>query len=415
MNDVSAQALLELPRLPLPLRVLNSAARALRRRGLEPVSLSPAALLAAARRAAGADDFGQRDFERGLEVLVESAERDANLTLVGRLGLRGVIVNALATRLLRERLRTTRPELFRTELAAPLIVIGLPRSGTTLLHRLLALAPGARALAHWEVRRPLPGPGRDRRAAEVQRALTVVRRLAPELELKHSSLAGDPEECMFLLDSTLVSASFWVTAPVYSYLDWYLEQDQAGPYRVYREHLQVFQAAEPRCRLTLKAPIHMANVEPLLAAIPNAKIVQLHRDPVAVLGSVNSLFYTLHRVVTERVDLPRLGKANLELIGRGMERHIEARGRLPSDAIVDVYYDDLIREPLETVRSIYDRLGFVLAPEFELRLRRFIEQNPQHKHGRHRYRVDAFALSDAEIRARLAGYLERFPRVAQRS
>ena len=133
----------------------------------------------------------------------------------------------------------------------------------------------------------------------------------------------------------------------------------------------------------------------------------------AVLGSVNSLFHTLHRVVTERVDLARLGRANLSLIARGMDRHLEARRRLADDAIVDVYYEDLVRDPLRTVRAIYDRLGLSFTPDFELRLREFIAGNPQHKHGRHRYRAADFGLSDSEIRARLSAYLERFPKVVQ--
>jgi len=151
----------------------------------------------------------------------------------------------------------------------------------------------------------------------------------------------------------------------------------------------------------------------LLAAIPNAKLVQLHRDPAPVLGSVNSLFYTLHRVVTERLDLVRLGRANLELIARGTQRHLAARRKLAPDAIVDVYYDELVRDPLNTVRTIYDRLGLSFSSEFERRLAEFVAKNPQNKHGRHRYSAGDFGLSDAEIRARLSDYIERFPKVLQ--
>jgi len=406
---------LEPTRHSLTVRALNRAGSALRRLGIEIGSLEPESLLQAAVREAGLDDFGPADYLRGLRVFTLSLETDARLTALGRKGLRDFAINALVTRLQRIELRKRRPALFEAELVAPLMVIGLPRSGTTFLHRLLALAPEARALRMFEVRHPIAPRGRDdrrRRSVREQKGLSW---LAPGLDAKHFSGPDEPEECMFLFDSTFVSSSFWVAAPVYKYLDWYLEQDQREPYRQYREHLQIFQAEQPARRLTLKAPIHTANVDALLEAVPNVRLVQLHRDPVQAISSVNSLFYTLHRTVTDDLDLARLGRANLEFVARGIERNLEARRALPPDLICDVYYADLVADPLAVVRRIREHHGFDFDSAYAQRIEAYLRDNLQHKHGRHRYSSADFGLSDDTIRARFARYLEQFPRLRQQS
>jgi hypothetical protein len=402
---------LEPTRHPLAVRAVNGAAAALRRLGIEIASLEPASLLKAAQREAGLSDFGPRDFEQGLGVFTLSLEADARLTPIGRKGLRDFLINALVTRLQRTELRRTRPGLFSTELADPLMVIGLPRSGTTFLHRLLALAPEARPLRYFEVRHPIAPPGRDDRRERAQREHRGMAWLAPGLDAKHFSGPDEAEECLFLFDSTMVSSSFWVAAPAYRYLDWYLEQDQRGPYQQYREHLQIFQAEQPSRRLTLKAPIHTANLGALVEAVPSVRLVQLHRDPVQALNSVNSLFYTLHRAVSDELDIARLGRANLEFMVRGIERNLAARDALAPGTIVDVHYDDLVADPVGVVRRIREHHGLDFSAEYADRLAAFARDNPQHKHGRHRYSSADFGLSDDEIRARFARYLEQFPRL----
>jgi hypothetical protein len=400
-------------RLPLSVRAVNRAAGALRRLGLPIGKLDQQSLRAAAVREAGCDDFGPADFEEGLAVFLESLERDANLTTIGRQGLRDFLINALATRLARVRLRRERPELFAAALPAPLMVIGLPRSGTTLLHRLLALAPEARALRYFEVRHPIPPRGRDDRRARAEREHRGMAWVAPDLDAKHFSTPDEPEECLFLFDGSFVSSSFWVAAPAYGYLDWYLAQDQREPYRQYRDHLQIFHAEQPERRLTLKAPIHTANLGALREAIPDVKLVQLHRDPVRAVCSVNSLFHTLHRAVSEPLDLQRVGRANLDFLARGIERNLEARRELPEAALIDVYYDELVADPIGVVRRIREFHGLGFTAEYEASLAAFMLRNPQHKHGKHTYAAGDFGLSDGQIRARFGAYLEAFPRLRE--
>lgn len=397
--------------LPWPARAANRSGAFLRDLGLTLGELDPARMRKEAVELARADDFGDASFEPGLAAVIASAEHDAGLSLIGRLGIREAVVNALANRLLRVRARRETPAAFAGKLTPPLVVFGLPRSGTTLLHRLLALAPRARPLHYWELRRPLPAPPVDDRLGWAKRQQRTFKWLARGLDAKHFSGPESPEECLFLFDSSFVSATFWIAGPLYGYLDFYLAADQHAAYRSYREYLELFQAQTPDRRLTLKAPVHTAHVPALRAAVPEALLVQLHRDPRPALASANSLFATLHRVVTDTLDHERLGRANLNLFATGIDRLLAARDALPHDAIHDVYYDELVADPVGSVRRIHERFELPFDAEYEGRLRAFMRDNPQHKHGQHRYASEDFGLSDDAVLARFRAYVERFPRV----
>lgn len=401
-------------RHPLPVRLFNGAGPALRRLHLDLLSLSPDRLIATAVRRAALDDFGPADFETGLAVLTRSAERDARLTTIGRLALRQHILSALNTRLLEEDHRRRRAvEADQAEIR-PMVIMGLPRSGTTLLHRLLALMPGARGLAYWEVRNPIRPRGRDRRRQQARRQLALLDLLAPGFQAMHRVAADDPEECWFLLDSSMTSAAFWLTAPVYGYLDWFLEQDQSAGYARYRDHLLRFSAERPGERLVLKAPIHTLNPGLLRQALPQATIVQTHRDPVACVNSANSLMREVQGAVTDHVDRPRLGRANLALLSRATARCMADRSGWRDDPVIDVHYDDLVADPLRVVGEILTRSGEAFSAEHERRVRRYLLNDPASPPGSHRYRSSDFDLRDDEIRQAFTGYLEQFPRLVER-
>lgn len=393
---------------PLPARVLNSIGAGIRSLGLHPLTYTPERFKKRAMRLAKLRDFGEPDFEEGLSVLCESVERDAKLLLTGRLAYQQQITNALVTRLLRIEARKRRPEAFRIPLTPPLIVLGLPRSGTTLLHRLLSLAADARSPALWEMQQPLPGPGPDERRNQSLREIKRFKKFAPEIDAKHHVDVDEPEEDFFLLDSSFWSFSFWVMAPVYGYLDWFLKQDPRPGYRVYREHLQLLQAGSPEKLLTLKAPVHTGYVETLLETVPNAMIVQTHRDPVSVTCSINSLMYTLQSYLTESLDVRRAATANTEIFAHLVERNIEARRRIAPNRILDVRYPDLTADPVATVKRIYIHFGLPFDDAFEARMRAWMAERPRHRFGKHEYAAEDFGMTDAWIAGRFKAYIERF-------
>lgn len=393
---------------PGPVRALNRAGALLRSAGLPLIRLTPGSLKARAVRMAGLRDFGDSDFEEPLEVLCDSAETDARLLISGRMVFRDQITDALITRLRRIEARRTRPAVFKAPLVPPLIVLGLPRSGTTLLHRLLSLAGNTYSPPLWELRMPIPGPGPDRRRAETIAMVARMKKAAPDLDAKHHVDPDEPEEDVILHNSSFSSLFFWMMFPVYSYLDWFLARDQGPSYRVYREHLQLLQAANPGKRLILKAPNHAGHLRELLEAVPEALLVQTHRDPVTVTSSVNSLFYTVHGYATESVDVIRMGRTNLNLLAEFLDRNLAARPGIPQGRLIDVRYGDLTADSLAIVGRIFKHFGLAFEGPFETRVKDWLARRPQHKFGKHEYAAADFGLTDEMIAARFREYSARF-------
>ena len=398
-----------LPSLPLRLRILNTVGKHLGAARLPVAALNEEALVGAAVKATGLSEFGDGYHREGLLRLLESVEKDAALHLSGQLTFRETIVGSLINRLLLTEAYKRSPEIFRRPLKPPIIVLGLPRSGTTFLHRLLAMDPAHRAVPWWELARPLPGPNgkADRRRQIFQKKLHRLQKLTPDLDSKHYTRVDTPEECIWLLASTFLSPLFWALAPVYGYLDWYMNQDRLQAYYEYRLLLQVLQDADPTRRLVLKSSTHTGAVETLLQTIPGSLLIQTHRNPVETTASLASLFYSLHSRTTERLDVRRMTETILGFHEHQIARNLQARDAHPG-ALFDVYYDRLVADPIGTVRDIYDHYGLAWSEEFEERLSCYLRQNPRGKHGAHLYAPENFGQTKDTISRRFAAYIERF-------
>lgn len=359
----------------------------------------------AARRATGLDDFGDPYYRSGLRILLRSLRRDVRLTFIGRTLLRRSITLALEQRLLIQESRKTEPELFAAPLLPPIVITGMPRSGTTFLHRLLAADEAMRAPTLRELIEPVagrPGLRRGLRDLRLNVELWVMRRLNRELDARHFTRSDAPEECMFALGITFRTMLPWTLAPVHSYLAWYGQADRRQKYREYRDILALLQRRDPTRRLLLKAPEHLGSLAELVAAVPEALIVVCRRDPAIALTSFNSLIDGLHRVTAHEADRVRLGRSNLSFYAAETERYASARRACPGH-ILEVDYEALTRRPLKVVRAVYRRLGLRVGADLEERLRAFIAGNPKDKHGRHIYSPADFAQTAEEIRQRL-GY-----------
>jgi len=375
------------------------------------VSLREEALVQAAVKETGLTDFGDSYYRESLLRLLESADNDAALHLSGQVALREVIVGSLINRLLLTEAFKQTPETFRKPLKSPIIVLGLPRSGTTFLHRLLAMDPAHRAVPWWELARPLPGAKSDklsdRRRQVFQKKLDRRQKLAPDFDRKHYTRVDTPEECIWLLANTFLSPLFWAFAPVYGYLDWYKNQDRLQAYYEYRQLLQVLQAADPARRLALKSSTHTGAVETLLQTVPGALLIQTHRNPVETSASLVSLFYSVHSRMTELLDVRRMTEAILSFHEHQIARNLAARDAHPG-ALFDVYYDRLVADPIGTVRDIYDHYDLAWSEEFAERLNYYLQLNPNGKHGAHRYAPETFGQTGEAISERFAAYIERF-------
>ncbi len=403
------------PQRPFALRAFDWVGRALRGAGLPFASLAETGLLARTMRRTGLRDFGDASFREPLRRLLASLETEAGLTPFGR-----VLARRDLQRLLENRLRMTdtlvrHPEIAAAPIRQPLFVIGLPRTGTSILHELLAQDPANRVPMTWEVMHPWPPPERasfesDARIAQVDRHFSGIDRVLPGFKAMHPMGALLPQECVALTAHDFASLIFHTTYRLPGYQAWLDQQDLRPVYASHRRWLQYFQWRVPAQRWVLKSPGHLWSLDALLAIYPDARIVQTHRDPLQVVASLVSLITTLRGLGSDAVDPHEIGLDWTERLAAGLRLASEARERASGGAarFFDVHFRDLVGREIEQVQRIYEHFELTLSPEAEARMRRFLAENPRDKHGTHRYSL-AFAGLDAErLRPAFADYQKRF-------
>jgi len=400
---------------PAFVRALNSGGRTIQRTGVSLVRLDAQQLAAAACRRTGLEDFGDGAFREPLALVVRSLDTEARLNLIGRIAARQDILRLLSNRLKMVEDARRHPEITSGAIRRPIFVTGLPRTGTTLLHGLLAQDPGSRAPLTWEMMFPSPpprpaGPRRDRRSAIAERQIRWFHRLSPEFRKIHPTGAELPEECLVITSHAFVSFQFQTMYDVPSYESWLEQQDLRGCYAWHRRFLQHLQWRWPAGRWVLKAPAHLFGLEALIDTYPDAGIVLTHRAPLEVVGSLASLTAVLRGTFSEDVDPFAVGAEMTRRWSEGLWRALRARdtGRVPSRQVVDVLYADLMRDPLGVVRQIYASFDIELTAEAERRMREFLGRNPKDKSGRHRYSLEEFGLDAGEENERYGAYARRF-------
>lgn len=398
---------MSLDRLPLRFRIANRVGRLVNIDHLARARFDSARLLDDAVQKTGLEDFGDPYFREGLEILLKSINQEAGLHPIGRLGIRGMILTQLANRLrFVEWMKAERSQ--PSELIPPLIILGIPRSGTTFLHRMLVENETFRYLSFWELMRPFPEDREgDHRRERVAAALKTRLQMNGNLDRKHFIRADSPEECIWLLNLTFVSHGYWVAAPVYSYLDWHNSCDRLQAYQEYRNLLEYFQRQQPGKRLILKAPSHTGSIRALLQAIPEALIVQCHRDPVEVFGSFNSLMLSVHSVVSDRLRPRQMAQANLRMLLNECELNNCYRKENES-SIFDLRYAELTGDPVGVVRRLYGAFQLEWSDRIEQRTLDYLRTNPKGKHGSHHYRNEDFGESFDSIADHFKDYRSRF-------
>ena len=394
---------------PRALRVLNTAGGLAARVGLSP-GLDEEGLVEAARKRTGLHDLGDEGFREGLRVLLRSLDGEAELTTLGRLAARSRIVGLLETRLRLAEHRRRNPEVDQEVVDRPLFVLGLPRTGTTVLYGMLAADPAMRSPSSWEVGRPFPPPVADDpvRIAAMDKDFERFRRIAPGIDHIHPLGSHLPQECLALQAPEFASYEFVTAFPVPSYWEWLRTADLVPAYAFERSFLQYLQSARRGSHWILKTPGHLMWLDALLEVFPDALLVQTHRNPTQVLASVSSLMSAMRSSVSDAVDPRAIGREQLDAWTWGMQRTMAVRDRLPADRVVDVRYEDTVADPVGTVTRVYEHFGLELTPAVEQGVRDYLAANPRDKHGAHAYTLEEFGLDRDEVDAAFAGYRERF-------
>jgi NAD(P)-dependent dehydrogenase (short-subunit alcohol dehydrogenase family) len=380
---------------------------------LDPAALELTALLDAARRSTGLQDFGAASFRAPLQVLLESIEREAQLHAFGRTVVKGRLIGMLENRLRVEQLVRNDPSIEATPIVRPIVIAGLQRTGTTLLQRLLAADPRARALRGWEALRPAPLPregrtGSWRRRLGGKLAEHGLYRIAPEFFAVHPVEADSPEEDILLLDHSFTSQASEAIMHVPTYAAWLEQQSLLEAYRYLAKLLKLLLWQRPGEFWVLKTPHHMEYLHDLLAVFPDAVIVQTHRDPQATMGSFCSMVAHGRGVFSDRIEPREIGSHWLRKVRRMIDRSLAVRDAGAQASFVDVSYYDMLEEPLAQVRRIYAHAGRELTAEALAAMQQVLARDVQNRYGRHAYSARDFGLSPARLEETFADYRARF-------
>ncbi len=406
----SSTTTLDQTRPILPVRLLNGCGTLLDKSRIPRTPIRAVDLIKTAKRRCGLHDFGGGDFFEGLSRLIDSCQRESQLNLIGRIVLRADLIRTLCSRLFMQRDRKAYPSIVRQEIREPLFIVGLPRSGTTLLHTLLAVDPDHRVPLTWEVMTPSPPTG-DNEKRRNQRAISscnCFNWLAPTFRHVHPVGAELPQECVSLMAPTFMSDQFDAMYYVPSYRAWFFDQDLRPAYEYHRRFLQHLQVRRNARRWVLKAPTHMFALPTLLAVYPDALFVQTHRAPLDAMASVSSLITILRRVFSDAVDPVTVCREAIDYWSKTLDRFLQGRRRLAEDRICDVNFVEICRDPLVVVRRIYAHFGWSLSQKVEQRMRRVLANQPEDRYKLHRYDLSQFGVQEVEGAARFAAYCDQF-------
>lgn len=350
-----------------------------------------------AAKKSGFSDFGDPHFEEGLDCLIEATNSNNTLNNLGRLLLKSAIIHNLSNRLLFINELKTNERLKEPILPPPVIITGLPRSGTTFLHRLLIQDELNDGIPLWEMLRPHNEPGKkDRRKLKAGIEMRASNFIKGNINHIHYTSSREPEECVYLFGITFNALLYWIQFPLHSYADWYIQQNRDKKYLDYSGYLRILQANHPGKRLVMKSPEHLGSVAEIRNKIPEAILIEIHRDPTECFNSMNSMLYNLHKSVTYYSDKHKLAQSNLKMLESELARN-RAQRKDPKTKIIDVWYEDLLSDPATVVEEIYRKSGMEMSENFEQSLGRYVNENPQHKHGTHKYDSQSYGMRNEEI------------------
>jgi len=376
------------------------------------------ALHEAAIRTTGFEDFGDDEYREGFAVLMHALEEEADLSPMGRAVAAHMTVNALASRLHAERGWRDHSACLDAGIEGPLVIVGLPRTGTTALHHLLAHDPANQGLELWLGEFPMVRPPRAQwekndHFIRCRDTLAAQFDANPDLIAAHEMNADEVDECWHVFRQSFASVTFECTATVPSYSAWWSEHDMLAAYQRHRDNLKLIGHGSMEKRWVLKDPSHLFAMEALFDVYPGACVVLTHRHPVKLIPSVCSLNSRFRAGMDNTPDPVAHGREQLELWGRGIDRTMEARRSRDAARFFDMDFRDFVADPVAMVRRIYDHFGFELTPAVEQRLIDWQTANPQGKHGAHHYTLEEYGLSANAIEERFAAYLEEFQVTAE--
>ena len=369
----------------------------------------------AATRVACSVPTGPVPFGDNLERLLRSCWASGRLNATGSQVLHKACVRHLGNLLRLDAFVAARPEVRQRSLGRPVVITGLPRTGTTLLHNLLALDPTHRVVRLWEALRLVgaaaDGPTEETLVAQADRWLDSFYRMIPEFRRIHPATASGPEECDALLQNAFASQHFDDMFDAEEYSAWLAEAPLRDEYEHYALQLRVLSVASAGGEgpaWVLKSPSHLGHVDALRAALPDCTVVVCHRHPYEAVASYASLIHTLRQAYYDAVSPAVVGAQALRRAATAMQRAQCVRDAAGDEGFLDVSYPAMVRDPVGSVAALYGRLERSLDAGVAAAMAGWVADNPAGRHGPHGYDLARFGLTETDVDAAFAPYLERF-------
>ncbi len=404
-----------------PIRLINACLRGAQSLGMARFPIDADALMDQARRETGLEDFGDERFVEPLRLLVTSTNEEAQLNPIGRYLARANIQRLLRGRLHAQALWQTHPDILQRQMPDPVVVVGMARSGTTRLHRLLAADDRFLHLKSWESVYPVPEEDSfaarergdtDPRITALDQALKAVLYMSPQIAAVHPLGTMEVEEEIGLLQHAFSTQLFEVINDLPSFAEWLMTHDQKFAYEYMVDLLKLISwfRGDPEDKpWVLKSPQHLQDLDALLHVFPNAKLVCPHRDPVKVIGSTCSMAWTSLVRDNDNIDPHTVGRNWLDKAERMLHKNLADRAQLcaPQNQY-DVLYADITADWHSAMQGVYQFLDLPFSHQAEQGMREWLDLNNQHKHGAHKYSLASFGLTREDVAERLRFYSEKF-------
>tara|TARA_R110002110_G_scaffold91264_2_gene237555 strand:- start:177225 stop:178394 length:1170 start_codon:yes stop_codon:yes gene_type:complete len=377
------------------------------------------AVVSDAKKVDGLSDFGDEGYREPLEKLLWSLGNEADLNAIGRPVLRQRMVDILATRLRVQAWLKRFPEILEERIDAPLVIVGLPRTGTTMLHRTIAADQRMMAPLWYEVRYPSPAldwdftTAGDQRIVDAQAEMKAMLDANPDLLAIHPMDALGPDEDIMLLEQSCYSFNTQAFANLPTFDAWIEAQDHTPGYEYFKVLLQFLQWQKKRSgqtgqRWTLKAPHHLHYMDLVFKVFPDAKVVQSHRDPVETIPSLSSLIAGVWMIYSDSADPQEVGRQWARKFAHGMQHTMAVRKDVAPDRFLDLWFTDTVSQPLVEIQKVYDFIGMELTPEARDEMARWQDFNRREMRPPHAYTLEQFGFTEQGLQAQFSGYRRRF-------
>lgn len=401
---------------PPVIRAINGFGKALSGIGLSGPSFNPDAIRKAAEKISGHSDYGDDSYSPGLEKLCWSLENESGLNQMGRMILHRQVANALAGRLTVVAWEKANPKAAEAPIIEPLFVIGLPRTGTTIMFETLAANPDMRAPLTWECRdyelahSVTQPPEKDPRVIKLGKQMMQVDRLMPGFTAIHHFGPFIPTECIGLTLLDMASEQFAALAWMPTYRKFLLENDFASAYEWHRRGLRYFQATQPDKAWILKTPMHTGYLDTLIATYPDAKFIHNHRDPMRVISSVANLYRVSRSGWSDDPNTFERAKSDAHYYLEFIRRALAFRANDPDEKtrFFDVAFKEFVSDPMPLIERMHTHFERPLPEASFQAMASYLENRPREKFGKHHYTPEQFGFTEEEYNPLFKDYVERF-------